>query len=259
MANKKKINQENNHKETIINKLLHNIEIKYADFVEYFDEKFYENIKINLLEQIHGQEVDGSIQLGMRVDNLVLKYLCDQVRNDNVDIEILLVDKFMSTLRLIKRTGKLKGVEEFNDEDILMEAIESYYGNETFSLHLNACLRKMVNKDKKEDFLSKVKRYAFLKDNESSNIINTIIRILDIYEIIPESEELLKKFIYLKYGYFDECYFNLEEISAILEIDMSLVIDLYRKSLVYAKEIGDSYYMNLNLEQIKCKIKSGQV
>lgn len=222
----------------IINNVFETIEIKYSDFKEYFDENYFDYLYKNIT--ITSNESSINLQLSILLENLTIKYLCDLASAGNIDILIMLVDKFSSLLRTIKTLGKLDNAE-INDEDLLINALETYQPDKLFSLHLSSCYKNLF---KKEEFSEKVKKYA-IEENYYQTKTDKIIRTLDIYNCELVKDEELNIFIYLKYGYYNDFYFSLDTIANILEIPYSTVINLYKKSLILAKEVSNSYIKEL--------------
>ena len=256
MKKNKDLYQVNDYRESLIEKIIENIGIKYSPFIKYFDNEFFKEIRTKLMsiENIN-QESNLALHLSMQLDNLILKHLCDLARKENIDLVILLIERYTSTLNFIKRNAKFEVNENLNDDDILIQAIETYYGLDSFKLHLCSCLKKLSTNNKEEDFYNKLKKNSAIYDNKNITVVELIIRILDIYEIVPQNEELLKKFIYLKYGYYENKYFNLDEISDILNLSQSDTLNLYKNSLLIAKNIS-STYLNSTHRINKIKLKS---
>lgn len=197
--------------------------------------------------------------------------LKDEILAGNIELEILLVERYLSTAKFQLR--QLKYLEDDSNkvaEDAIIYCIENYSGESGFKSAILKSLKKIIRD--KED---KIKGQSTVESNATStsedvdlpatdlnqlsssleasnktvtelalpaddivrmpNQLELLIRTVDILHLVPIDDELYLKFISLKYGYYENQYYNLDEISQILNISLEQSIKYYQDSLNYLK------------------------
>lgn len=197
--------------------------------------------------------------------------LKDEILAGNIELEILLVERYLSTAKFQLR--QLKYLEDDSNkvaEDAIIYCIENYSGESGFKSAILKSLKKII-RDKKD----KIKGQSTVESNATStsedvdlpatdlnqlsssleasnktvtelalpaddivrmpNQLELLIRTVDILHLVPIDDELYLKFISLKYGYYENQYYNLDEISQILNISLEQSIKYYQDSLNYLK------------------------
>lgn len=197
--------------------------------------------------------------------------LKDEILAGNIELEILLVERYLSTAKFQLR--QLKYLEDDSNkvaEDAIIYCIENYSGESGFKSAILKSLKKIIRD--KED---KIKGQSTFESNATStsedvdlpatdlnqlsssleasnktvtelalpaddivrmpNQLELLIRTVDILHLVPIDDELYLKFISLKYGYYENQYYNLDEISQILNISLEQSIKYYQDSLNYLK------------------------
>lgn len=197
--------------------------------------------------------------------------LKDEILAGNIELEILLVERYLSTAKFQLR--QLKYLEDDSNkvaEDAIIYCIENYSGESGFKSAILKSLKKIIRD--KED---KIKGQSTVESNATStsedvdlpatdlnqlsssleasnktvtelalpaddivrmpNQLDLLIRTVDILHLVPIDDELYLKFISLKYGYYENQYYNLDEISQILNISLEQSIKYYQDSLNYLK------------------------
>lgn len=197
--------------------------------------------------------------------------LKDEILAGNIELEILLVERYLSTAKFQLR--QLKYLEDDSNkvaEDAIIYCIENYSGESGFKSAILKSLKKIIRD--KED---KIKGQSTFESNATStsedvdlpatdlnqlsssleasnktvtelalpaddivrmpNQLELLIRTVDILHLVPIDDELYLKFISLKYGYYENQYYNLGEISQILNISLEQSIKYYQDSLNYLK------------------------
>lgn len=197
--------------------------------------------------------------------------LKDEILAGNIELEILLVERYLSTAKFQLR--QLKYLEDDSNkvaEDAIIYCIENYSGESGFKSAILKSLKKII-RDKKD----KIKGQSTVEFNATStsedvdlpatdlnqlsssleasnktvtelalpaddivrmpNQLELLIRTVDILHLVPIDDELYLKFISLKYGYYENQYYNLDEISQILNISLEQSIKYYQDSLNYLK------------------------
>ena len=132
-----------------------------------------------------------------------------------------------------------------NNEEVLIKAIESYDGTKLFSLHIVETIRKeflesnnrppVENKRKKLD--QSISNYLALK-KDTENKPTYIYSLVKEFGIINYTEDDdWKKYIYLRFGYFENKHLKTKAISDIIGISQKRCIDLYKNTLLKLKEV----------------------
>lgn len=173
----------------------------------------------------------------------------DEVNAGNIDLEILIVDKYLSTVKFMLRQLKYIG----NDLDKIAEAaiidcIENYDGNEGFKNSIVKSIKKFLNSSKEKEGTSKIIEESHQEINSNQELIITndgiirkpnqlelLIHSVDILSQVPLEDDIYLKFISLKYGYYQNQYFGLGEIAQILSITLDESKEYYFRTLEYVK------------------------
>lgn len=89
------------------------------------------------------------------IQNKINKVLCNHVRNGNLDLEIILIDKYKPIVDYIFNKLKI-GDNKINKEDVIIKSIETYDGAKLFSLHILDVLKKYFINDNSNKKLVKI-------------------------------------------------------------------------------------------------------
>ncbi len=228
---------------------------KYQKYNEYLDDTFYERLKEKLPEHYNpDNNVSPDVYLKIVADNLIIKRLCDFAKEGNLEIEIELISDYSSMLRWMMSKKHLKEELYSKDgEDILIEAIETYDNSDTFLKHIYACVKeKYQNEIDNNSIEKKVDNYVEKQEliSRQPEYLELVAKELDIIKYVSKNDRLLNEFIYLKYGYRNNTYFNLMEIQEILKIDEKQVVKFYKDSITLLKDIVDLYLEEVQDEKI---------
>lgn len=251
----KKSKQKNNLVNDLIIDLIVKVKDKYNEYQFILDKKFYNDLE-KKLTVLYNQNasINQRVELLLIANNLVLKRLADEIGLGNVDIEISLIEKYENIVNMIiRKMGFDEGVINEYREKILIDTLESYDGNKLFSLAIVDYIRKNISNEKSATIKEQLDEYV--KNNKSRRkptYIEKISKKLDILSGVDD--ENLSKFIYLKYGYYNDVYFSCEEISSITSQKMEDINCYYKESLILLKSVVNKYIGGLVKEEF-CKIK----
>ncbi len=221
-----------------------------------------------------GIDISWELYAPNYVERKVFLLLRKKIEEGDVDIEIALINKYTSTAKMILH--KL----EYTKEDIsslaetgIMNAIENYTGEESFQLALVSSLKKLLHRElpkkaqvviepiveerkpkKKKKKKGEVvvstpkKEFVPILDGKMRppTTLEQLISTIDILHISPLEDEEYLRFLSLKYGYYENNFYSLEEIAGMLELPYEKVRMYYHQSLEFlkawfGKEL-DSYY-----------------
>ena len=229
-------------------KVIEKLKEKYNKYDKYLDYKFYNDLKIKLPTYYnYGINIAPDIYFKLIANNLIIKELSKLTSKGNSDIEIDFIEKYKNILRWIMSKKHIKD-EIYNEqaEDILSYAIKTYSSSEskTFLIHIYNCVKEKLS-DKIDDDTIDKKLDRYFDKNEieprKPEYLELVAHELDIINYISKSDKMLNQFIYLKYGYYLDTYFNLSEISEILNIEMDKVNNYYKDSLIVLGDVVDLY------------------
>lgn len=254
-----------------INKLLESFLAKYETLISFLPLSEIELMFQQAVNQLgETTDVNPDFHVNFLVEKMFFMKARDEINSGNIDLEILIVDKYLSTAKFMLRQLKYNGEDSDKiAEEAVIECIENYGGQESFKSALLKSIRKILNPPKKEetvivppveeDKIVPITNTSSLSLEESSNFeqpqvetkheliipndglvrspnqLDLLIRGVDILHQVPLEDELYLKFISLKYGYHDNQYFSLDEIANILGISLDAVKKYYFHSLEYVK------------------------
>lgn len=262
----------------IVNKVVNNLKNIYKKHEEYLPYELYDKMILEVLscynEDMH---LNFEIYLFIELENRILKELCLLATAGNIDIEVDLIDKYYFKLRYILDKMHLS-YNEKEKEDILITSIETYKGEKIFSLHILQVIREKIQKE-----ILKTNNDETVLDNNSENInrknvsnnmdqilndlinnftideklikeetfVEYIFNKFNLIELVDMNDENFYKFVYLKYGYYNNTYFSINDIAIILNIKVTDAKKYYAKSLDLLKG-----FINEKIDEIqKYKIK----
>lgn len=253
------------------------LKVQFSKYQEYLTDEFYQKIVEDL-----ANDLDGGKIISITLANLAMKELSRIVNDGNINLELELVNDYRSKTQFLMRklnipTSVIKKIEE----DVLMEAIETYDASCTFYVHILKCTKNKIEslkknekikneKSSKKDGLEKPTKVPGKEKLSFNDKLNVYITKKDIEKRKPSylenafriirpfigdiKEPQLNKFIYLRYGYHDDIYFSLDDISNILNIDQEKAVSYYNMSLSLLKS-GVDTAINQYLKQESSKIK----
>ena len=155
----------------------------------------------------------------------------------------------MTTAKFLLRQIKYNG-ENSNQlaEDGIIRTIENYQGELSFKRALLATLKDMLNPKKEvvEDnkvveenkIVEDMAELIIANDDivRTPNQLELLIHEADILKKVPLDDPIYVKFLTLKYGYHQNQYYDLEEISKIISISVEQSKEYYHQSLQYLKD-----------------------
>lgn len=241
---------------------------EFSKYQEYLSEEFYQNVVDELINNLE----DGKT-MSITIANLTRKELSRIVNEGNVDLEIKLVNDYRSKTQFLMRKLNIPNtIIKKIEEDVLIDAIENYDASSTFHVYILRCIKNQVealkHKEKKEiqNKEDKQKRQSLSFGEKLNEYINKNgikkrdpLYLEKAFKIVkPFMDEIeepqFNKFIYLRYGYHDDIYFSLDDISNILNIDQEKAANYYDMSLSLLKK-GTDAFINQYIKQEISKIK----
>lgn len=190
--------------------------------------------------------VNPEICFGLYLQTEVNKELCQKIKQENIDLEILFIEKYTPILEYIlnKMKKRIKIEDNIDKEGIIMSSIQTYTGSRLFSIHMLDVLRKKhsgipLEQEKSDDLNVIVSEY--IKNNNVTSIdLDYLDNLLIRLNIIDDIEnQQLKDFCHLKYGYYN-IYFSNYDIKKILKLSDEDIIELSRMCLNLLKEAMNS-------------------
>lgn len=241
---------------------------EFSKYQEYLSEEFYQNVVDELINNLE----DGKT-MSITIANFTRKELSRIVNEGNVDLEIKLVNDYRSKTQFLMRKLNIPNtIIKKIEEDVLIDAIENYDASSTFHVYILRCIKNQVealkHKEKKEiqNKEDKQKRQSLSFGEKLNEYINKNgikkrdpLYLEKAFKIVkPFMDEIeepqFNKFIYLRYGYHDDIYFSLDDISNILNIDQEKAANYYNMSLSLLKK-GTDAFINQYIKQEISKIK----
>lgn len=239
----------------IINKVIYFLKAKYIKYAKYLPDNLYDEIISEIIYKYDkDMGVSPELYLLIETETRILKTLCLLAYEGNIDIEIDLMNQYYNKLNLILNKMNLNFSEK-EKEDILISSIESYKGEKLFSLHMVKVVKTkikntLLNQDIAEINLETSKTYivksfeeriANLLSNkelvENVTYIEEIFSRFNLLELIDANDEKFYTFVYLKYGYYNNIYFSINDIAIILNMKVSDAKKYYIKSLNLLKQV----------------------
>ena len=218
---------------------------EYDCYRNYLSKDFFEG-ELEKFEKEYSVDcgVCPEVLFKILIKNSVLKNLAEHVKEEDINLEIQLIDEYTPLTNLIISKMKLENFG-INNEEVLIKAIESYDGTKLFSLHIVETIRKeflesnnrppVENKRKKLD--QSISNYlALKKDTENKpTYIDSLVKEFGIINYTEDDD--WKKYIYLRFGYFENKHLKTKAISDIIGISQKKCIDLYKNTLLKLKEV----------------------
>ena len=218
---------------------------EYDCYRNYLSKDFFEG-ELEKFEKEYSVDcgVCPEVLFKILIKNSVLKNLAEHVKEEDINLEIQLIDEYTPLTNLIISKMKLENFG-INNEEVLIKAIESYDGTKLFSLHIVETIRKeflesnnrppVENKRKKLD--QSISNYlALKKDTENKpTYIDSLVKEFGIINYTEDDD--WKKYIYLRFGYFENKHLKTKAISDIIGISQKRCIDLYKNTLLRLKEV----------------------
>ena len=205
---------------------------KYSDF--NIDMSIYDQILSDAKEQF-----DDDNELIMYIEKQIGKFIINQIKNDNIDYEIILIDKYQIIKSQIKKNPKYKNIEDIKLNSAYEKAIEnlciSYNEDQILSINILNNMKKILA----DTIIEKIRPV------ENNNQINQQTQ---KKELIDMAEE--KKFIY-DISFFKE-YLKLKKIS---KIDFATII---KSSMTFIDNILDGKRI-ISQEQLNKLLKKYKV
>lgn len=234
-----------NEKEQLANLLINKAKKKYAKYVGYLDDSFYQREYQKLLKSDN-----LSMDSYFSMDNLIMKRLAEIVNDGDIELEISLIEEYLPKARFILNKKK---IDIKLDETVVMKAIETYQGNKMFSLHILDCTKEMIKSEQQEEpkinqsedlekkqmsFSEKIEQYVQNYNIEKCEptFLENSFRTLSSFMNLDNEDSLFNRFIYLKYGYYHDIYFSHQDIITILNISNEEVSKYYKESLILQKD-----------------------
>ena len=246
----------------ICKKVISKCKLQYHMYQDNLTLDFYSYLEKKLPKYYKNEfGISPDIYLMIISNNLINKKLCELSKDGNIDIEISLIERYSNLLNFImKKMGYTYEEYEKKGEDILIEAIETYDGVKTFSIHIVNCIRKKKENKCKSQYINKsnITKELTIEDKinnylneheiikEQPNYLEMVCHNLNIINKVNIENSKIKDFLYLKYGYYENIYFKLEQISAILDIDIEEIKQYYKNSLIILKDVTNNYIDKVN-------------
>ncbi len=252
-----------------------NFESKYPSIMPFVDGNLVRRLyETSIPSNIRENGVNWNITANFTVEKKFFLALKECVLAGDIDLEIAIIEQFMPLGRmLIKKIGYSGDDLDQKVELSITDSIESYLGQEGFKSCLLKDLKDKV-RGKKEipqsseepekapetskpmDFsLEPVpeERKEMILPNDGKkrpgSSLDQLLQQIDVLKNAPLEDEAYLKFLSLKYGYYKNQFFTLEEIGEILSISKEQVREYYMSSLQFVKDwFGlqlDQYYVYL--------------
>lgn len=221
---------------------------EYEKYLKYLPQNFIQEVYRDFIK-IYSYEcgINPDVYFDLYLQNQVNKELCEQIKQGNIDLEIELIDKYMHILDYIIR--KSEYCDTIDREEVIITAIETYDGKKMFSSHI---FNVFKNSQKNRTHIEKPKSFKetideYVSKNKINSVITTYLDMLFIKFNVIEyiDDDILKKYAYLKYGYYNNIYFSNDDIVKILNIDKSSIYLMYKKCLDLLKQL-----LNENIDLI---------
>ncbi len=257
-----------------------NFEAKYPSIMPCIDSTLVRRLyETSIPKDVRENGVNWNINANFTVEKKFFLALKEMVLAGDIDLEIAIIEQFMPIGRmLIKKLGYMGEDLDHKVETAITTATENYLGVEGFKSTILQELKNIVRgkkeipkptlsdspsgeeTNKKEpmpELTSPVpvqkeeKKLVVPNDgkNRPATSLDQLLRNIDVLKNSPLEDENYLKFLSLKYGYHDNQFFTLEEISQILSISFEKSREYYMQSLQFVKDwFGlqlDQYYVYL--------------
>lgn len=159
-----------------IDELIEQLKMKNQQYSSYLTDEFYMHV-YNQLTKIDDLSPSTCSE---KMDNLVNKELTRLIREGNIDLEIQLIEENRSKVAFFMKKMGITGPDFHHVvEDYIMKAIESYQGEQLFSLYVIQCIKENLHRKntsnqteiKKEVIEEKKHENISSLKNEETNIV----------------------------------------------------------------------------------------
>ncbi len=241
---------------------------KYTKLESFIEVEFVRGIFQESIQDYRPEvDISWSIYANFYVERKFFLKIRELIQAGDIDLEIAVISQFSSTSRMLLRQLKYTKSDFDQVAELgITNTIENYDGTKSFQLSLLAELKRILNPSlvppKKEE---KVEPEVVIKEPEKSLLpileepavkeekkkeivlpndgiprlpttLDSLIASLDIVKASPIQEEEYVQFLALKYGYYQQQFFNLKEIAEILAIDVEKCRTYYLQSLQFVKD-----------------------
>jgi len=192
------------------------------------------------------------------LEKKVCLYLKEQIQNEDIEAEILAIEKYKFVFNRLKQEYTTEQKEE-----LIKEALLKYTGKELFSLYLLHYIKRQIDEEKTEEIdldLNKLKEVV--KENKIEVECNDEDSMLyryfyDIDDIMNSHYSMKEKaVILLRFGYIKDNYYSELQISEMLNLDYDYVKDITTSNIKKAKIVYENNLSEHKSE--KDKIESVQ-
>lgn len=176
---------------------------KYKKYEKYLSDNFFEKVyKDYLKEEEFTDNVSDVVSFSMYATKKVYFEFSKLINDGNVDLEIELIDENRKIFNIILPRMNLENID---NEQVLMDALESYDGSKLFSLHIVDTVRKKYQnieaekEEEKEDIVEikkskkqkKKKGHGRYSDSKTETILPSQNQIVNEKENAFEARVLL--------------------------------------------------------------------
>lgn len=241
---------------------------KYAKLESFIDVEVVRGIFQESIQDYHPEvDISWSLYANFYVESRFFLKVRELIEAGDIDLEIAVISQFSSASRMLLRQLKYTKSDFDQVAELgITNTIENYDGTKSFQLSLLAELKKILNpslvppkKEEKvepenvvqesEKTLPPILEEPVVKEEKKKEIVlpndgiprlpttlDSLIASLDIVKASPIQEEEYVQFLALKYGYYQQQFFNLKEIAEILAIDVEKCRTYYLQSLQFVKD-----------------------
>lgn len=128
-----------NYDINMIRTVIDEVKVKFKDYLEYLNSNYFEI----LTEELKNISIKSlNISLMEVAENITVRELCKECKKGNIDLEIAMIEKYKNIIMEKKITDKT------NIDDIIITAIKTYNGKNTFPLHISEIINQNNPKQK---------------------------------------------------------------------------------------------------------------
>ena len=176
-----------------LNKLIESFCAKYATLITFLSPTEIELMFQNAITQLNETpDINPDFHINFLVERTFFQKARDEINAGNIDLEILIVDKYLSTAQFMLRQLKYKGEDSANiAEEAIIECIENYDGKEGFKNSILKAIKRILNPPKKEEFVPNIVEPEIV----DSSIVQVVsqVKIADIPKIeLEESSPMIQ-------------------------------------------------------------------
>lgn len=131
--------KDSNYDINMIRTVIDEVKVKFKDYLEYLNSNYFEI----LTEELKNIPIKSlNISLMEVAENITVRELCKECKKGNIDLEIAMIEKYKNIIMEKKITDKT------NIDDIIITAIKTYNGKNTFPLHISEIINQNNPKQK---------------------------------------------------------------------------------------------------------------